>query len=751
VCGVVVVPATIHVLLVESGVLPDPLGAAARGYTLTGYALGFVVVVVGTLSFAYALRKRGLQESLLGKGSMMSWLWMHVSLGAMALALSVLHAGCGVVSYSLSSGKVLFYAFLALTFSGMLWRVVYRFVPARAAKIVGNYSREGMADRIEQLTTEIEKAAAGKSDTLRGLSQWVSDAERSDAELAYYAQQLSAEEQRALGEIKVLADSRRRAAERMRHQRKYTRWQQIWRVVHVPLALTIPILLVVHIIGATRLVTRLTPIASPPGAAFSALSPSKACKSCHRAAYDQWKDSMHAHGMRSPVMIAQANQVLRAYLDDEDAPDPRLLCVNCHGPVGILMTEQKQAFLPLERDGFDADFLNEGVGCVVCHQFTGNDPARGDAGLTSFQQKYDDVGHTYYGPIGDPVGNAFHKSERGEIFDDPTRLCVHCHNVVYDRNGDGKIEKGIDLILQETTKEYDEYRQNGGSGACLDCHMPVDEDRDRAAESADLYFEQDRKAPKRKVRDHSFVAVDYPLDVAPEDDPQRAKRGRLLRSAATLDAVAIGNTLTVTIKNTGTGHNLPTGLAFARQMWLEVIAVDGAGNRRFESGVLRKNTDDLCDAATMEDRALAKFVRGCDRSDPFLVNYQLKLVDEIEVKQDARGSPVFDEDGERVVVAADDAKETVIQRIEGGAVARKRPSDNKLLAPIEPNEERVHRYVLPFGSQKVTVRLLFRSFGPYFLRGLADQQPAKERPQLAPLIKNLQVDEMATQVVNLRF
>jgi hypothetical protein len=43
------------------------------------------------------------------------------------------------------------------------------------------------------------------------------------------------------------------------------------------------------------------------------------------------------------------------------------------------------------------------------------------------------------------------------------------------------------------------------------------------------------------------------------------------------------------------------------------------------------------------------------------------------------------------------------------------------------------------------VRLLFRNLPPYFLRALAEGQPANEEPKLAPLIMNLRVAEMNKQ------
>ena len=738
------------VALVANGTLPDPLGQHMRGYTVTGMLLGFLVVVLGTLTFAYSLRKRSLQE-MAGGGTMMMWLWLHVVIGVLTLFLAFLHAGLGTISFPMSSGKILLWVFVGLTLSGIVWRIFYRAVPPQVVKRIGNYSREGAVARATELTTEIDALSAGRTDAFRQLRDWVCASPRTEMEIAHAVAPLSAEERDALERIHRLSASRRRALERYKLSPRYTRWLQVWRVIHVPLALSVIPLTCIHIVGATRLVTRLSPIGSL-SEGMSGFVPSSECRDCHRRIYDQWKYSMHAHGMLSPVMIAQSNQVLDDELDDVDSPDPKLICVNCHGPAGIALTKQEQAQLPLKRDGYSKELLNDGIGCTVCHQLDlAEDPKRGEAGLVAFQKSLHKVGDVYFGNFDDPVGNAYHRSAKGRIFDNPERLCVACHNVVYDKNDDGRIEKGVDLVLQETTKEYDDYRKDGGQSTCIDCHMPIDKGTKRAANSAVLYFEQDSEAPDREVHDHSFVAVDYPLDLVSEKDPQRDKRRKLLRSAVKMDAVIQGDKLVVTITNTGTGHNVPTGLAFARQMWLEVKATDALGNLLYSSGVLAKNTDDLCDSSTMDEEGskVARFVKGCVRSDADLVNYQLKLLDRIDVARDGSGNKVRDEDGEFKVIAADGARESVLQRINGGAVVRIRPVDKQPLVPIEPKEIRTHNYTLPAGVVRVSVRLLFRSFPPYFLRALAAGQPKNEKPRLAPLIENLLVEEMADQTLKL--
>ena len=108
--------------------------------------------------------------------------------------------------------------------------------------------------------------------------------------------------------------------------------------------------------------------------------------------------------------------------------------------------------------------------------------------------------------------------------------------------------------------------------------MPIGNKVPSAADGATIPFEQDYAGAGRKLHDHSFVGVDYPLDTVKVRDPQKPKRAQLLASAATLDLEARieGDNLLVraTIHNQS-GHNLPTGFAFARQMWIELVCPRG--------------------------------------------------------------------------------------------------------------------------------------------------------------------------------
>jgi hypothetical protein len=738
--------------LVIAAALDRPEEADLRGYTVSGIILGVIAATLSTIALLYSLRKRAMQEPLRKSGSMMSWLWLHVTFGILALASSMLHAGCGAVSLNASSGKALFFALLVVSVSGIVWRIRYATVPPAAAPKIGNYSQDQSRKRAEEQLTEIEKLAAGKSPIFHQLKEWLLAAPRSPAELQTVPSRLPPEELRDAERLVRLSASRHRALERAKLQEHYVKRLQGLRLLHIPLALGLPVLLVLHVVGALELPAKVFPVGYAPAEALAGFARSEECEQCHRQIYEEWRESMHAHAANSPVMIAQTNQLIRAELGAAASPDPRQICVNCHGPLGAALASQ--ATLPFERALYSDELLNEGIGCNVCHQYTGQSGV-GVGGLTSFQSSLE-PGGVYYGSYKDAAANAYHRSGTTPLYARPDALCASCHNVLLDTSGDGRIDKGTDLVLQVTSEEHDEYRAEGGGATCVTCHMPVRGKGSDAAESALLILEQDRSAPPRVTHQHTFIGVDYPLDEPADRDPFAPRREALLRSAARLELSPLSVrggavSFTVTVTNVGAGHNLPTGFAFARQMWIEVRGADEQNRPLFSSGLLANPTHDLCDAGTMDDpgNPLRRHMVGCDASDPQLVNIQAKLIDKRDILRDAGGSPVLNEKGQQIVIQAADGKETVLQHFKGGVTARKRPASNQKMTPIPPNDSVTFTYrftmARPSLNPTVTVRLLFRNLPPYFLRALAEGQPADEEPKLTPLLKNLRVAEMAKQ------
>lgn len=474
---------------------------------------------------------------------------------------------------------------------------------------------------------------------------------------------------------------------------------------------------------------------------------SKTCGACHKTIYEQWSASMHSRALTSPFVVAQTNQVVAGPLANTKGPDPQQLCVNCHGPTATNVAASATLPFPAPALG------DEGVSCTGCHQFSGV-PTSGGGGISTSYQAGLSTGANYFGPFDDPVG-APHGASLGIAFQQQNLTCANCHNVNLDRNHDRRIVKGEDLVLQQTFDEYSRYRAAGGTETCTTCHMPVVSGLTSVADGLpSANGNVNATAKERVVHNHAFIGVDYPLD-APTN--QFAEREALLQSAAnlrvepdTVTRASSGLTFTVSLENTSAGHNLPTGFVFARQLWLEVV-VTSNGSTVFSSGRLANPSDDLCDANTVGERTnpLKRFIQGCDDGavDDQLVNLQTKLVDQVEAARDDRNRVVVDENDEPVLVQSDRARETFLQYLTGGAVARTRPSDGTKLTTLRPFEKRSFVYTTNVATQGpliISVRALFRTVAPYMVRALASGQPASETPQLAPLVTNVLTTVMAS-------
>ena len=741
------------VAALDAGVLEayELFPSITRGYTFTGVLLGVSSLGLCGVAFFYSLRKRGLQEQLpFGKSTMTAWLWAHVYFGLLALLTAALHAGYGLLSLRFSAGKLAFLALFAIVISGLIWRVIYALVPPVAAREVGNYSAGASTARADSLSVEIEKLTAGGSPRFHELKAWALSATPSDIQIRQAAASLPPHEQQRFIDVIALDLVRAKALERARKQARYAFILQGLRIAHVPLSLLFVLALPAHLFFAYDLPARALPAGAVSGSSLGGFESTDKCGTCHARAVKEWQSSMHAHAMSSPIMVAQSNLVLRNVLAQAQYPDPKRICVNCHGPIGAALTSSTT--LPLSADSALSEpaLLNEGISCAVCHQWNGT-PETASAGLSRFQDGLQ-PGHKYFGAFNDPVGNGFHQSEATSTFRKPEQLCRNCHSVEYDKNGDGQLHRGTDLVLQTLFDEWEEYRSHGGQGDCVSCHMPLVNET-RAAEYAAIPFEQDRAAPPRQVHDHSFVGADYPLDDASAQQALKPAREALLRRAVTLTLVpdslkpsANALSFAVQVANLGTGHNLPGGFAFVRQMWLEVSLLDAAGTVIDGSGHVAHGTDDLCDASIVDDpqNPMRASLKGCIKSDPLLVNFQQMLVDNAQIKRGPNGAPLVDTRGEALLERAPGALETAIQTLNAGPTPRVRPFDKKPTTTIVAGDAHAFPYVFTLnpGSvvKRLRVRLMFRASPPYFLRALG----------VGNLAENLELTEMARVEVALQ-
>ena len=362
------------------------------------------------------------------------------------------------------------------------------------------------------------------------------------------------------------------------------------------------------------------------------------CRPCHPVHYEEWKSSMHAYAMKDPVF--------HSGWEEEQAHRPETgeqFCIQCHNPYSYVSGS--------EVDTANA-LISEGIGCDLCHSMVAvhDQVVTADNVAASAEYFLNVESGIKFGEITDPVDNGFHGSMGLSMFNSSS-MCLPCHN----------------LNIRELDAEIT-FTEWAGSGfaamsiECQTCHMA--DYQGYAADPA-----ANPGVPVRTVHHHSMVGVDLDLSKSLTDNPQGEAVVAMLQSAADLDVTGTPTVdndtlhLSLTIQNL-TGHSFPSGVSFARELWLELQVFDGS-QVYFSSGLLDSHSSDLS-------------------SDVEIFN-----------------SVLYDANGNSVVSVTD-----VINM-----------SNNSL----QTNEARVKTFSAPVAmaedSVSVTARLLFRPFAPSKLRG----------------------------------
>jgi hypothetical protein len=765
-------------------------------YTLV-VGSGVVTALLIGFTFFYSLRKRELQEHL--PGTMMAWLQSHVYIGLLSLGVAFSHVWVPSFSAGWSTGKVTLIVLALLVVSGVAWRIIYVVVPPRVAEDVGNLSTTDTQDKARRTRIEIDKVLAGKSVEFRQAAD-----SRLNKRSAHESKiKLSAAEQGDWERFGRLADRLQRYARREARQKTYARFLQGWKRLHLPLAMVLVALMMVHGWDALHLPTALS------GGEVSQLPPSAVCASCHAGIVNEWRLAMHAQAQTGPIVIAQTNLALERF------PALGRTCNNCHAPIGTALTDT--ATLPLDekkvsRSHPNGAVLDDGVTCVVCHTLA-KAPQERRGMLDDFPVVRGDANQfaNMFGPaLGDSpaLPSPRHNVGVGFMTDNisTSQLCGACHNVKVDIDGDeqvtafpgsegnnqdsdgdgqldenelefGKNGKALqDLVLQTTYDEWQDYvaaQRSKGENAlgCVDCHMPA-----RAAEpivdfAPGSFF---GSAPARPRHSHSFVGVDYNLSPGFYEKDARElvlkDRSAFLRSAASLTVSASRPangklSVLVTVESTLVGHSLPTGFAFSRQMWLEVSAHTASGRQvclanalvngktikaQCTSGSLASPQTDLvtCDPLALADLGL-KPSKNDERVqlDPASVapldqcDPWLANFQKILTDGDPDGDGVFNEVPYQSLRA--DIVKTRVRASDQQAMDALNPS---LLVNGQPRKSAAFEYIFDLNGFQgqdvvVTATLHFRHLPPYFIRALDGKYP--NGLTSIDLLPNLTVVDMA--------
>ncbi len=795
-------------------------GADSRGAFWLITLLGVLAVILAATTFLYTFRKRSRRIQEGSRATMMSWFKAHIWLGLLAFGLVIAHVLVRPITWNLSTGKLALIVFFLLVLSGIVWRIVYRRVPPSVARGPRNLAIADTDQRLEDTETQIVKVAAGKSAMFRSLVQARLHGESPEV-LAQRAAELPDDERAAWVEVNTLAYNRQGLRKREERQRHYAAWLQRWKLLHIPLAAIFVGLVVVHILdvfGAGKAVA---------GGRAAQFPSSQSCATCHADIAREWKSSVMAHGVTSPFMVAQTALAVQKNLAEGHALGQ--LCVNCHGPIGASITGSDTLPFPGTVNSSDPEatgkhdlILAEGVSCVVCHALgttapgvgTGADPFpvdhSGNSSLGRFQ------GPPQSNPDLIPVPD--HQVDTGGFMSDDvasSELCGACHVVDVDINHDGHINRFAnpqpDLVLQTTYLEWKhEYLSTfhgdlSAARGCVSCHTTQSQG---PIVSGGPFGSS---APDRTVQDHTFFGVDYDLvpghpGISDEDfDTQLTDIDNLLQTAASMNVSAkvSGEDATngnaafiaadVRVTNIGDGHQLPTGFAFVRQMWVairaDVVDANGKPVRQVcladvtplggtgtlaspcSSGEVKPTQDlDYCDASVIaaDQKDFGDFqsadaqihlapgaAQPPGRCDPWLASWQKILTDGPAPKPgQTRQEVAYQSKLADIVRTRHRVFDNLNMQPMGppGFPGIKDPKNSKSFVEL-PAQFPAIRYdfllqdaggkPLPEGTRvKITATLDFRHLPPYFIRSLSGFYP----PGITPdgLISGLRIVNMTT-------
>lgn len=760
--------------------------------------IGLIALVLIGVTFFYSARKRSLQEKL--GGTMMAWFKSHIWLGLVALVGALAHAALFPFSGNLSTGKVTTILLVLLVVSGVAWRVVYGSTPRKVPGDVGNLSLIDTRSRIDQLAIEIEKVKVGKSDAFQAAVDDLATHRRSFGEIEHYLRGLDENETHAWDRAKNLAIELERESARAVRQRKYARFMQGWRSIHLPLAVLVLGALLFHL-GDVFNVGRV--FASEPAKTFAS---AEDCSTCHSAIVDEWKLSMHRNAQTSTITRAQTPVTIA------EEPGFGKACVNCHAPTGVKFT-QTAVFPLFEPDPVNdpQGVENEGVTCVICHT-RAEPPDEGEGAVDTFE--VGERGHLEFGtmfgpPLNDPIPNSAHDVETGFMGDDQSssQMCAACHNVIVDvdpNDGNPPIEVAPNaphedsdndgvldendlgdrddlLILQTTFNEWEDYVSQLGDDAssCVDCHMPATDPGEIASAPPALGGED------RERNLHSFVGVDYDMNASyytqpgmPTDGMQLVleEREALLRSTVELfvdvaEPNANGNVDALVELQNVTGHSFPSGFAFARQWWIEISATTASGQEVCLADI--EIPDDILVESPCASGVITEAdeeLKACDLSATSLDNSDAaaKGFDGDVLLDETSLSPLDDCDPwltnlQKILTDGDENQDGVLEEVEYQTFApdivrfRTRlvdddPSDDfpqTILKQLDPEEARSFTYTFDgsgLGGEDldVTATLRLRHLPPHFVQSFDERGTFAGGLTSSDLLANMTVVDVAS-------
>jgi len=246
----------------------------------------------------------------------------------------------------------------------------------------------------------------------------------------------------------------------------------------------------------------------------------RVCGRCHADIYKSWRNSLHAISLTDPIFDVAFMQAVR-----EGGDDAKRLCLRCHAP----MTTVNQDY------DLNEGVTREGVSCDFCHTVTAvhldrpDKPFTTEPGLTK---------RSVLKKVTSPAHDVAYSELHGT-----SEFCGGCHNYV--------TESGMAIMSTYDEWRHGPYAKEGIQ--CQSCHMVMSPGR---------IVRQEIKETGPNIHLHNLIHDTEQLQSALEVRILRAERSPR------------GLEVEVEIKNAGSGHKIPTGMA-TREIVLTVEVGDG--------------------------------------------------------------------------------------------------------------------------------------------------------------------------------
>jgi hypothetical protein len=328
------------------------------------------------------------------------------------------------------------------------------------------------------------------------------------------------------------------------------------------------------VVSSIAAIAGITACSKAPHYELSRFVSPETCGGCHTEIYTQWKGSMHRLSQTDRLYLGFAHNDLKGLTESDEIAEAES-CVKCHVPVGVITGYPKK----LSDDAAKIpELANKGVQCDLCHSSTGAKKLY-NAALTYEPGNGETDPGVKRGPRKDSHSD-YHKTTYSEFHTGP-EICAACHDVRHVVYGT-KLETPYEEWAAGPYNSTDPAKRL----TCQECHM-----RQRPGVPSTGSTERPDNPGKSAVtgpdRPHVFTHYFAGANtVIPDEKAQLDMAAERLKHAAVIvigDAVRNGK-ISVTVKNTGAGHKIPTGLMHFRRAWLEIAVTDGSGKRTILSG-----------------------------------------------------------------------------------------------------------------------------------------------------------------------